>query len=471
METVLEQRWRRLQSPVLGIDKPAARISYAPFDEPKYTHRAKLNLNRPPWVFLLDEEPKKLLSADPFAKSKYRDGLAVWDSAALPQSSAAEQTGMILNEKVDRLGFENPRLQELETIFGNMVGVNEYDQPVRPQGMHIFDLTRMGQIGWMFIEAAHALAHLRCDHMHDSPAFRPVIQKSMCMALASLLHGCAFGGQVYVGRENAFGTALAQPSTGFAVSDITNPVLQIRKTGWGSLVPDSAAIIALWLYHVEPAPESYVAKTVTRGINDEWSGIPTIMAFVGWDGVDSILHARTKSTGNSEYYVMHAGDLIPPGKLVEALPLDIPKPGRDWVDPIDWIHSKDFLELVSNTPSLPCKDCYMINPKTPGAPKRPQTGSKRAWDAYEKERNECIAIADKAAEKREIESYAAFDMTRPRRDARKRNNVKRRKAFDQQAAREKKIEKIKAKVSGKISAPLTEKEQELYKTMKKEEKK
>lgn len=475
METLLEQRERRLKSPELGIVEPASYVSYEPFDEPRYDHRDIINLGREPWGNMMSLNPEALLSPNPFEKSRHRNGFAVWDSVALPQTAAAERAGTIISEKPAKLTFENPHMQKLESDFATMVGANAYGNPVRPAGLYVIDLTRTGEMGWLFIEAAHAIAHLRCDQMHESPAFRAIIQKTMCTTLASLLHGCLFGVPVYVGRENAFGTQLAWPRVGFSVSDINNPFLQMRKVGWGSPVPDSACIQALWLYHVEPVPESYIAKTVKMGINDEWSGIPTIMAFAGWDGLDSIIHSRTKISRNTEYYCMHAGDLISPERFGDALllagwPTKNPELGEGWVNVPTWIKSKEFLDLVAETPCLPCRDCYMINQKTPGAPHRPPETAEKAWKAYEKGRDECIAITRKATVQHEISSYFRARLPRPRREARDKKNAKRRKEFDRKALNQKRIERIKAKVSGQIKTPLTDKEREMLKTMKKEPK-
>jgi hypothetical protein len=475
METLLEQRERRLKSPELGIVEPASYVSYAPFDEPRYDHRDIINLGREPWGSMMELHPEAILSPNPFEKSRHRNGFAVWDSAVLPQTAAAEKAGTILSEKPSRLTTENPHMQKLELEFATMVGANMYGNPVRPSGLYVIDLTRTGEMGWLFIEAAHALAHLRCDHMHDSPAFRTIIQKTMCTALASLLHGCLFGVPVYVGKDNAFGTQLAWPRTGFSVSDINNPTLQMRKVGWGSPVPDSACIQALWLYHVEPVPESYITKTVKTGTNDEWSGIPTIMAFAGWDGLDSIIHSRTKISGNAEYHFMHAGDLISPERFVHALELaGWPEKNfeldENWVSVPNWIKSKEFLNLVSETPSIPCRDCYIVNQRTPGAPHRPPEAAEKAWKTYEKGRDECIAIARKAASKYEISAYYMARLPRPKRDVRDRKNAQRRKEFDRKTSDRKKIERIKAKVNGQIKTPLTEKEREMLRAMKKEPK-
>ena len=475
METLLEQRLRRLTSPELGITEPASYVSYAPFDDPKYSHRKLVSLNREPWQRMSRMDPKMLLSPNPFEKSKFRDGFAVWDSAALPQPASAERAGPVDGGPIARLTFENTHLQTLEAMFAGMVGTNEHGQPVRPEGLYAFDLTRMGEMGWLFAEAAHALAHLRCDHMEDSPAFRAILQKTMCNALASLLHGCLFGVPVYVGREAAFGTALAWPATGFSVASVDRPVLQLRKSGWGSPVPDSACVQTLWLRHVEPVPESFVAKTVKAGANDEWSGFPTIMAFAGWDGLDSVIHSRTRIAGTDEYHVMHAGDMLPPERFPELLQLAGWPEAKlefndEWVNVPQWIKSKAFLDLVLETPPLPCHDCYIVNTKTPGAPKPPSKFSKRAEEIYEKSRDECIEAARKAAEKKEIGFYFDVRLPRPRREVRLRKNANRRKKFRHEDFEKKKIEKIKAKVSGQIKTPLTEKEREMLKAMKKEPK-
>ena len=473
METLLEQRERRLKSPELGIVEPASYVSYAPFDEPRYEHRAIINLGREPWGSMMELNPEAILAPNPFEKSRHRNGFAVWDSAVLPQTAAAEKAGTILSGKPSRLTMENEFFQKLEYDFSSMVGANAYGQPIRPAGLYIVDLTRSGEMGWLFLEAAHAIAHLRCDHMHESPAFRVIIQKAMCTALASLLHGCLFDVPVYIGKSDAFGTKLAWPNTGFSVADVNNPVLQMRKTGLWSPVPDSACIQALWLYHVEPVPESYITKTVKPGTNDEWSGMPTIMAFAGWDGIDSIIHARTKISGSTEYYAMHAGDLISPQKFVHALelagwPNKHPEPETGWVNVPSWIKSKEFLKLVIETPSFPCKDCYMINQKTPGAPKRPPETSEKALKAYEKSRDECIDIARKAVVEHEAEFYLAAKLPRPRREIRDKKNAKRRQKFDRELTNSRRIERIKAKINGKVKTPLTEKEREMLKTMKKE---
>ena len=135
-----------------------------------------------------------------------------------------------------------------------------------------------------------------------------------------------------------------------------------------------------------------------------------------------------------------------------------------------WIKSKAFLDLVLETPPLPCRDCYIVNTKTPGAPKPPSKFSKRAEEIYEKSRDECIEAARKAAEKKEIGFYFDVRLPRPRREVRLRKNANRRKKFRHEDFEKKKIEKIKAKVSGQIKTPLTEKEREMLKAMKKEPK-
>lgn len=472
---VLEQRAERLVSPELGIAEPASYISYEPFDDPKYSHRDKLLFGSLQWEELVrraSKDPKAFLSPDPYAKSKFREkGFAVWDSAALPQTAAAEKYGTLFDSDVERLTFRNPHPQYVSSKFDALVGTNLHGQPVRPTGRYIFDLTRMNN-GWLLLEAAHALAHLRCDALHGIDLFRPWIQKTMCRALASLLQGLLFDCPVYIGPKNADGNPLVWPYADIAVANVRSPVLQVRKTGSWSMAPDEVCTECLWLQHVEPVPESYVAKTVNAGSNDEWSGLPTLMAFAGWDGVDSVLHARTKYVRNVEYHVLHAGDLIDPALYGQAIELckDPPPDNGEWVSVKSWLGSESWAKLVSCTPPIPCDDCYIVNERTDGAPRMPKSDNPMSWKLYDGNRNECISIAAKAADKAEVLYYTQNNLVRTPRKLRRRNHAKALKDREHARVVAERIERIKAKVAGKVKTPLTEKERELYAQMKKDAK-
>jgi len=468
MSEMLERRARRIAMPDIGFAKPAEELlSYVPFDDSRYSHRDRLFLPKEPWNSLTKLPTAELLSPDPFARSKYREGgFAVWDSAAIPQSEGSYQAGAIVDEVIRRMTFENTHFDEIESRMSGMVGTNEFGQPMRPVGPMMLDLTRMGAFGWMLAESAHALAHMRCDKDFEFESFRPVIQKAMCTALASLLHGILYDVPVYIG-PNHQGHALAWPGTGFATADFKFPVMQVRKNGTGSLEPDEVCVECLYLFHVEPVPESFITKTDIRGVNDEWSGLPTIMAFAGWDGIDSLIHGRSKIQGRMEYHILHAGDLIEPKLFAEAIQnTDIPKPeGPDWVDVRKWIGSKEWLDLVSETPPLPCRDCYMINRSTPGAPVKREFGKMK--DMFDKLRDECIAITETRASRFELGCYVSAQIKRPKREDRIRKNAKRRKALKRAASEADRIRVIKRKVSGEFKSPLTEHQRKIYEEMKK----
>lgn len=469
--SILEKRKARLLSPELGIAEPAhGGLSYAPFDDRRYSHRKIACLDREPWPGLMRKPAEELLSPDPFAASPFRDGgLAVWDSIAIPHPESSEKGGTIIDAQIQPLAGGNAWLEEFDTKYSHMVGSNQAGLPVRPAGPYVFDLTRMGAMGWMLAESAHALAHLRCDGMCESDAFGPVIRKSVRTALASLLHGLAFGVPVYVGPADD-GRATAHPGAFFAVSEFRNPVLQIKKSGFGSPEPDGSCIACLWLYHVEPAPEGFVAKTIGRGLNDEWSGFPAIMAFAGWEGMDAVIHSRTKIGGRNEYHVMHAADMLDPRELKPCIQrgtnhLDM----QDWVLVMDWIGSAEWTKLIERTPPLPCRDCYDVNGRTPGMPRKAERG--KALELFEKARNECISITERAVVPFEIANCMAMGIRHIPRDVRGRNNRKRRAEAKRAENARKRMETIEAKMRGKLKTPLTENQRKAYNEMKKAEKK
>lgn len=475
MEGLEERRRKRLWMREIGLATPASYVSYAPFDEPKYPHKARLNLSKEPWAGMTALKPDELLSPNPFARSKLRDGWAVWDSAAIPQTAGSEAAGTLVGGKISPLTAENPFAARLESEYMSMVGTNAFGQPMRPAGQYMFDLTRMGHHGWLLAETAHALAHLRCDGLADleTGAFRHIIQKSMCEALASLLQGILWSVPVYVGPDNVSGRSPVWPATGISTAPFDFPTMRVPRE-FGCPEPDSVCVQALYLFHVEPVPESYVSKTVGRKPNDEWSGFPTLMAFAGWDGIDSVLHARVQVSPKSgkTSNVMHVSDLIEPELFKEAVGLAASSgvPGQlndEWVMPWDWIGSQSWLELVSKTPPMPCRDCYMVNQRTPGAPVLRGTGKKMV-DAYEAARDECIATAAKAAVPFETECYLLAKLKRPSRDARVRANRKRFSAAKREKAERARREAVRRKLSGKSKTPLTEGQRKLLERMKKE---
>lgn len=471
--SLLDQRAQRMVSKELGLAWPAEHLSYSPFDDVRYTHRKKLNLEKKPWSEMTELPAEKLVTLNPFLPSPHREGgFAVWDSAALPHSLSQESLGCVMGRDPDPLLKDNLSYFSLVAHLG-MVGATQAGTPVRPAGKGLFDLTRMGSFGWFLAESAHALAHLRCDEFHKSEMFRPIIQKAMQEALASLVHGILHQVPVYIGKNPTEG--LAWPRTGFSVSNVYHPAAWVKKTGNGSLVPDETCVHCLYLCHVEPVPESYLAKTVKKCANDEWSGFPSIVAFAGWDGVDSIIHARNGIRQKTEYNVMHAADMLSPELFQEAVNLaseTVPWPqnSSEWVNVKNWIGSDSWKALVKNTTPLPCVDCYMINQKTPGAPVHPHSSNPKAIALYEKNRRRCIEITEKAANVNEIACYHRAGMVRPKRDIRRRNNAKRRNSGDRSVSLAKRMKRIEDKMSGKIKSPLTEKQRELYEQMKKEHK-
>ena len=472
---LIERREKRLKMPEIGIVEPASVVSYAPFDESRYPHKARLNLARDPWPSVMQTPATDLLSPDPFARSKFRDGCAVWDSVAVPQSKGSEQDGVILDDNVQPLTQENTFLQKLRGEYMTMVGCNEHGQPVRPSGLYLLDLTRMGPTGWFLAEGAHALAHLRCDGIRKNVepiAFPFIIRQNMFRALAALVHGILFKVPVYIGPEDPDGRSAAWPATSIAVAPFDRPLMKTNRDNRYCPEPDNACVKALYLYHVEPVPEAYVAKTVKSGVNDEWSGFPTLVAFAGWDGMDSVMHARIGVHGPYTKYISHAQDLIEPQLFPEAIELakkdGVPvPPDGDWVLPSEWLGSEAWLDLVSETPPLPCTDCYAVNSRTPGAPSL-KSRSRNAYRAYMEGRNHCIAIAAKAAIEYETNCFLAAGIRRPQHEKRFTSNRKRLNKANRKAAEERRMELVRRKLSGKSKSPLTEGQRKLLEKMKKE---
>jgi hypothetical protein len=356
----------------------------------------------------------------------------------------------------------------------------------------------MGEFGWTLREAIHVLAHLRGDTKPDGTWMenRTKVMYHNQSAAVELTYALVFDTPIDVtnkerGRpgepDTYYGTELK------STSYLGSPVLRTPWLGNEALRMDETLAVMLAAVFIEPVPYGFLASSTNTHPEDKWAGSPSLIVLVGWEAIDYITHmplgAYLRNERSPVNYVMRGGAMLPPDTHWAYLALakrDRPPPetgpGCRWRYVREWLQSDDYKALRAQTPGLPCRECYLINKDTEGAPKRPRTvkpdvpRNKLPPEhlEFEEDLDKCMALSQKAIDEYEPLYYSKVNYPRLTRAERKRGHKAKEKeakvAGQRARALQMAIRKVKGLSSGRFT-PLQEEVYEQYKTEQRDERK
>ena len=446
-------------------------IPYAPFMSGEYPHKHLLgSLTSSKWRAIFKSPPQRLVSPNPFTLSDIRPGgMKVWDSAVgIP--AADHRTSVLLNMA------RTPTLKDCNTHWKcNVLPALQSVGPlgpnnsiVRPKAPYLIDYTKIPG-GWMYIEAAHVLAHIRGDtkRISKNPSAIPSSTAGHFQAaLANITVALLYDLPLYIGAYDEGMYAMPDfEDYGIEVKSSSRFGLPFLRAPWlnkEALRFDATlAVVSVGVF-VEPHPYSYNTGTMIPGKNDHWCCTPTMAMVTGWETVDVITHqpivsANPENAYSPVCYGMHPADMMPPDLLWAYLKLGNQHLGRpatvdeNHVYVNDWVNSKEFANLLSRTPPLPCKSCLSWNPRTVGVPRRPEGFPPKPsqlkkfpeWQAYYEEVKKVLGIIEPAVKRYETRFYKTRSARNNFRRLRTRNWKAKMQIIDEERLFEEACDKIR----------------------------
>ena len=390
---VLEARYHAACDGPGSIIQPAPRngLSFFPFEQDRYSHRALLgSLQSPGWVKLREQDPAELVPLDPYGKSQVRDGLQVWDAAVgIPAPVSRPPRTLRIDEVPALRNCNSYWVKNLTRAMGRVGALGPAGAWLRPSDPYILDLVTHPQ-GWKIREAVHALGHMTGDtrpreHRSDlvyagRTGFRE--QQFLAQIAVCLAYGLPFDTWMLEegnkGEPDIFQYGLEIKSS----SNFRNPTLLLPCLSPEAARPDqTVALVSVGIY-IEPHPAA-----LTQG-TDRWQEInrfcctPTAAVIAGWECIDVVTHqvicaAKPGTKNELLCYGMAPQDLRGPDTLPALLSLAVKSRGLPRVDNHrywyveEWLESRAFEALLDRTPPVPCLDCMRFNMKSEGAPRRP----------------------------------------------------------------------------------------------------
>ena len=445
MQDFLRRRWEILTEGAGNLCiEPAHIVDSArfPFESRHYEHKGLLgSVTVDPWPDILAMDPSLLLHPDPFAKSKYRDtGYACWDAAVGIPADRSRGVQPMAKIAATR-SINNYWSSDVMPAICKVGPLGPNKSLLRPVGKYIIDFKQI-ENGWLMLEAAHTIAHLRGDSKTDYRSHALGLSKlagHRQAAVAEMAVALLYDLPLDIGLREDGTPAMADfRHFGLEVKSSSRfdaPYLRLPWNGREALRFDNTLAVVSVAVMAEPHPHGFTDGTLIDADHDKWCCMPTIAVIVGWETVDVITHQPLVSSDPTNKkapicYGIHPADLMPPDDLWAYLKLGVEARGLPPVDGMtkrvaDWMNSPDFMHLLAQTPPLPCQDCFMWNSQSEGGPKRPRglppkkliKGQHDDWIQWKKDVKSVHGIIDKAVKRFERKLYgssAAADLRRAR---------------------------------------------------------
>jgi hypothetical protein len=462
----MTKRYRLMTEGPGNICNPASPkvAPYAPFQSEGYEHERLLgDAFDTGWQQIRGTDPRKLLRPNPFELSPFRAStldpdpnksvykFRCWDSAiGIPACAIrGDEPKTFQHVPIVRRSNEHWTGAALPAIL-RTGPLGKDGALLRPRGKHIFDLTCTKRtFAWDLLEMSHTMAHqydeVRSGYRHHSQFLGRTAGRYRG-ALAEIVHAIMYGLPIDVSLRDR--NKPGEPDTYFgtelkSTTNFRHPVIRLPWKTREAPRPDSALSVALAAIFIQPHPHGFTTGTGEFELEDMWCCSPSVVALVGWEGIDMITHQEVgynmfdrKRKGN---YVIPADDLLPPAEYWaylalamrtgrgDSVPLFEPpeqavarsmaaiaraeqaeaqtranarlsaeeletaidkvwqaeRPNIRWVYPREWLATGHYRWLYVHTPPLPCKFCLDINHNAEGAPERPKgkrpTGARKTW--------------------------------------------------------------------------------------------
>lgn len=328
-----------------------------------------------------------------YDKSELRGGLKIWDSAYLPAPKS--------------LSFELRRSREMSPLRSinlewedtkerlSHIGRPDGERYVRPKGDNILDLMNDDI---RILQGAHILTHrmepiLGAIQEDDWTygQFADVFMRNLIRLFIARKYGLKVN--VHPEVDNPEDDSFARYGIEvFGTSELRGPVLisgtsleyDRARRNPARLIRDKTVVGVLGAVGIEAHPSGAVKPEEERKWREinKWSCLPTLVALVGWEGVDFLTHSEKTEVGEETYSATLCADLQEMKSFPEVI--SYMKEQRGEVEESNqvfliehWLESDDFKKGLSYTPQLPCPMCLRTNSKTPGGVHRPR--SQKPW--------------------------------------------------------------------------------------------
>ena len=320
-----------------------------------------------------------------------------WELVAMtPHSVGTDETPIIDRKACPTLKHSNSgwdsTLRDLSRV-GRPDGTKGEFQ--RPSGNWIFDLVKEGY-GFMYLEAAHVLAHLNGRSLVES-----VARLHLCREFGLPVFADGRDGLDALGIKVVASIDMRRP-TGFV------PVMELGT---------DTEIIVFCGVHVEPHPKSFEESDDWLEVN-RWSCEPSISCIAGFEYpsfvTKSPIVGRFPGSRKNPLYMVPVACMLPAKELEIAIAVQIRSMVMQNRMPTqltflnDWMRSGLFKSQLMATPPLPCKDCLRLNTQAEGHPLRPKSQRpdslrnadpevRKEWEEYEEKMDKIFKIVDKAS--------------------------------------------------------------------------
>lgn len=390
---------------------------------------------------------------NPFEKSSFREGLAIWDSVFLPPPKAVSIEVKRFKDITPLRSINKEWETTKESL--NMIGRPDGVHFLRPKGPFILDLMNDDI---RMLQGAHILAHREpVDLILDEYTFgqtadlflRNLIKLFIARKYNMLIN-------LHPEHENADMFSVYGIEV-FGSTDLRAPSLMAAAGKSSRLKLDKTVVAILGSVGIEPHPRQIKNDDAKWRESNKWSCLPTLVTLAGWECVDFITHSNRIEILGEPYYTVPVSDLQEMSSFEEFEKvakdaLGTPEKTAEVMTVEEWFNSEDFKKGLSETPQLPCPHCIRINEKAEGVVKRPKTKKPKRklneiinyknqeivdWVNYVEFMRKCISIGRTAT------AYALHSIT----DVMNRN-----RAFAKKVKKLKSISSLKKKYLRKISS-------------------
>lgn len=415
-----------------GNIDPDSENPYYPFNTAKYEKSSdkKINLSSDEWMGICETCRSKCTVVDnPYEKSKFRDGLAIWDTAIGLPALRCRGNSVYTMKNVPGTRNVNTEWTENTLPSLNRVGrISEGGDFIRPSGNHIFDLMS-SEYGWKMLECAHMLAHKAGDVVEASKSKSPYVYGSLNKLLVTYLFKLSvcmeYGMPIDIDMSDddkdtndMFDRYGIIPSVS---TQLRAPSLSIECATSNMLIPDKSVCVLVGGVHIEPHPYSVTMNKDKWLEINKWSCAPTIVVDAGWELVDVISHMPLASSNpmNGKLPICYSMPTVSLNgmnlfdKFLECAKSERGECKADNIrywNVIDYLDSEKFYSDLMASPVWPCNKCIRMNMKSEGSPMRPRSDrpdkkltketalseSEKEWLEWDEKMEKIIGCVEKA---------------------------------------------------------------------------
>ena len=391
--TTLETRHQLAVSGTGNISTAFDPGCFEPFGASSYPYLKRIGrLTEEPWCTIQSLKPQDIIPINPYSRSTYRNGTALWDAViGIPASTVRPRAMVDGNNAVPIRSINDMWLGPMFQGMNHIGPLGPNGELVRPQGPFIINLL-YEPLGWKILEGAHILVHRREHRMSKRAreSHLPVTAKVLQRMVAEIVVCWQYGLPLDVSErtdEPVGSPAIRHYGLDVRTSDRPRqPILRVPWSGPHAPIPDvTMGCIGTGVF-IEPVPQGAILEHENWMECNRWTCLPTMVNITGWEMMDVISHypLSAGSPWNPEKpkcYTVNPADLMSPALLPDLLSAAHEVIGKPVIDQKrywlveDWLDGLDYRKGIMQTPPFPCESCLGYNTRTDGAPERP----KRLW--------------------------------------------------------------------------------------------